>query len=73
MFHSKNPNIIYLSLWTHGLYVSTDAGQNWQEFKEMPSLIPNRITFDPTDENTIYVTTYGTGVWKGPALPATGQ
>ncbi|HHN45853.1 MAG TPA: hypothetical protein ENN09_00290, partial [Planctomycetes bacterium] len=72
-FHPKKPNIVYLSTWTHGLWVSVDGGRNWQEFKDMPVSNPLRIGFDPRDDNVIYVTSYGKGVRKGPALPGQGQ
>ncbi len=69
MFHPENPNIIYLSTWTHGLWVSTDSGKNWREFKKIPFLGTSRVTLDPDDDSVMYVTTYGGGVWKGPSLP----
>jgi len=67
-FHPKNPDIMYLSVWTHGLFRSEDGGKTWKRIEGIPSQTSiNRVTFDPKDPDTIYVTTYGKGVWRGPA------
>jgi len=38
-------------------------------FDDLPFDNIHRVTFDPQDENIIYVSTFGSGVWRGPALP----
>lgn len=63
----KRPNVIYLSATTHGLFLSEDGGEHWREVHGIPFTAVQRVTFDPDDENTIWVTTFGGGVWKGPA------
>jgi photosystem II stability/assembly factor-like uncharacterized protein len=64
----KHPDTVYLSATTHGLFVTTDAGKSWREVKGIPFTPVQRVTIDPVDENTIWVTSFGGGVWKGPAL-----
>lgn len=64
VFHPTDPQKIYLSTWTHGLLVSSDGGKTFDEFKQVPFTRINRVTFD-LETNTLYVCTYGGGVWKG--------
>jgi photosystem II stability/assembly factor-like uncharacterized protein len=64
--HPQNPNLIYFSTLTHGLFFSDDAGSSWREVRGIPFTGVNRVTFDPLNEETIWLTTEGGGVWKGP-------
>jgi photosystem II stability/assembly factor-like uncharacterized protein len=67
-FHPENPEIMYLSVWTHGLFRSEDGGKTWRRIEGIPSETSiNRVTFDPKDPDVITVTTFGKGVWRGPA------
>ena len=63
----QNPNRVYLSATTHGLLLSEDAGETWKEIMGLPFTGCQRVTFDPQDRSTIWVSTFGGGVWKGPA------
>jgi hypothetical protein len=65
--HSKKPSTIYFSTLTHGLHISEDAGATWREVRGMPFTGVNRVTVDPLDNEMIWLTTEGGGVWKGPA------
>ena len=67
----KRPETVYLSATTHGLFVTEDAGENWREVSGIPFTPTQRVTFDPDDQDIIWVTTFGGGVWKGstPASP----
>lgn len=67
--HPANPEVVYYSTGTQGLMLSRDGGKQWELFTQLPFDNIHRVTFDPQDENTIYVTTFGSGVWRGPALP----
>lgn len=67
-FHPTNPDIMYLSVWTHGLFRSEDGGKTWKRIEGIPCQAgTNRVTLDPEDLDTMYVTTFGKGVWRGPA------
>jgi photosystem II stability/assembly factor-like uncharacterized protein len=65
--HPKKPSTIYFSALTHGLFISEDSGATWREVRGIPFAGVNRVTIDPVDGETIWLTTEGGGVWKGPA------
>jgi photosystem II stability/assembly factor-like uncharacterized protein len=65
--HPTKPNTVYFSTLTHGLFISEDGGSTWREVHGIPFTGVNRVTFDPLDDDTIWLTTEGGGVWKGPA------
>ena len=43
--------------------------RNWQAFDNLPFSNIEHLTFDPSDDNLLYVTTFGGSIWRGPALP----
>jgi hypothetical protein len=52
-----------------GLWFSRDDGRTWQAFDDLPFSNIQRIVFDPSDENRMYVTTFGGSIWRGPVAP----
>ena len=62
-----NPDRVYLSTITSGLWLSQDAGKTWSPVDWVAFPAVTRICFPPVDIRTIYVSTFGGGVWKGPA------
>jgi hypothetical protein len=66
--HPRKTNRVYLSAYTHGLFVSEDSGTTWREIAGIPFTGVQRVTFDQVDEGTMWVTTHGGGVWKGPEM-----
>lgn len=74
-FHPKREGWIYMTLTEGapgaGLWLSQDDGRTWQAFDALPFSNVQRIAFDPSDEDGIYVTTFGGSVWHGPAAPGT--
>lgn len=74
-FHPKHNGWIYMTLTEGapgaGLWLSQDDGRTWQAFDALPFSNVQRIAFDPSDEDGIYVTTFGGSVWHGPAAPGT--
>ena len=68
--HPKHPRWIYATLTEGppdaGLWLSQDDGATWKAMN-LPFSNAQRVAFDPTDDSTIYVSTFGGGVWKGPA------
>jgi len=71
--HPRKRGWVYMTLaednpgWT--LWLSRDAGATWNPFKDFPFQKPLRVAFHPTDDSVIFVTTFGGGVWRGPAEP----
>lgn len=52
-----------------GLWLSKDNGATFDAMKSFPFSQVQRIEFDPTDDDVIYVSTFGASVWRGPAEP----
>ena len=69
--HPKRPGWIYMTLCENapgsGLWLSCDKGLTWTPFKGLPFGNIQRVTFDPADDATIYVSTFGGSIWRGPA------
>jgi hypothetical protein len=64
----KRPERVYFSTEAHGLFVSQDGGDRWERVKGLPFRAVQRVTFDPEDPGRVWVSTFGGGVWTGPAL-----
>jgi len=64
--HPKDPKRLYAGAY-NGLFGSWDGGKTWNEIQGLPFKVVRHATFDPDDDTTIWVTTYGGGIWKGPA------
>jgi len=69
--HPKRPGWIYMTLTEGapgaGLWLSQDNGATWKAMNGLPFSNVQRVTFDPANDNLIYVTTFGGSVWRGPA------
>lgn len=50
-----------------GLLLSRDDGATWTPMRGLPFANAMRVSFDPADEDVIYVATFGGSVWRGPA------
>ena len=60
--HPKNPNLLFVGT-EFGLYVSFDAGANWQELKNnLPRVPVDDIQIHPRD-NDLILATHGRSVW----------
>jgi len=62
----RAPDTLYAGITTHGLFVTHDAGKTWAEVKGIPFAGCRRVTPDPANPGTVWVTTSGGGVWRGP-------
>jgi photosystem II stability/assembly factor-like uncharacterized protein len=70
--HPQNANY-YLVGTEVGIFTSTDAGRTWSARNEGPAnVFTNQFVW--VDDTTVYVSTYGRGVWKAtiPANVTTG-
>jgi photosystem II stability/assembly factor-like uncharacterized protein len=72
-FHPRHADWIYMTLTEGapgaGLWLSRDNGGTWQAFDDLPFANIQRVTFDPADEQRMFVTTFGGSVWHGPVQP----
>jgi len=72
-FHPKRDGWIYMTLTEGapgaGLWLTRNNGQTWEAFDEMPFSNIQRVVFDPSQSTSVYVTTFGGSVWRGPVIP----
>lgn len=75
-----NPDVVYVGTPTSGVRRSFDAGATWQQVSDIaPGMSPGNagIVFDPNSgttngrTNTIYIPSYGQGVWRSTNAGAT--
>ena len=52
-----------------GLWLSRDNGRTWEASNDLPFANIQRVVFDPSNDNQMYVTTFGGSVWRGPIVP----
>ena len=71
--HPNHPGWVYATLTEGapkaGLWLSKDGGQSWKSISALPFSNIQRVVVDPRDPGTIFVTTFGGSIWKGPADP----
>jgi photosystem II stability/assembly factor-like uncharacterized protein len=65
-----HPDTLYFTGSDTAAYRSTDRGEHWARIRGYDFKQGNRIFLDPDDPARIYITTYGAGVWHGPATGA---
>lgn len=63
----RHPDTLYICGFDAAAYRSTDRGAHWQRIEGYDFKWGHRIIIDPNNPGMIYVTTYGGGVWHGPA------
>jgi len=65
---STQPQRLYFTSLTHGMFVSQDDGNSWQPLDadhSPPFMSCLRITPDPDDAKRVFITTFGGGAWHG--------
>jgi len=72
-FHPERKGWIYMTLTEGapgtGIWLTRDNCKTWEPFENLPFSNIQRVTFDPSDENSMYVTTFGGSIWHGPVTP----
>jgi len=63
----RDPDILYITGFDAAAYRSDDRGAHWSRIKGYSFKWGYRVIPDPNDAAKIYITTYGGGLWKGPA------
>ena len=64
---ARNPDVMYASGFDQGVFRSIDRGESWQRVAGFNFKWGQRVAIDPVDPAGIYVTTFGGGIWHGPA------
>jgi hypothetical protein len=63
----RTPDLMYACGFDQGVHRSTDRGETWHRIRGFNFKWGQRVATDPADPSRIYVTTFGGGVWHGPA------
>ncbi len=64
----RSPSVLYACGFESSAWRSTDAGLNWQRIRGFNFKWGHRVVPDPLNPTMVYVTTFGGGVWHGPAF-----
>ena len=64
----KRPDIVYAAGYESSVWRSADRGKGWKRVPGFNFKWANRVIPDPQHDDMIYITTFGGGVWYGPAL-----
>jgi photosystem II stability/assembly factor-like uncharacterized protein len=68
---THHPDTLYICGFDAAAFRSTDRGAHWELIKGYNFKWGHRVILDPNDSTQIYITTYGGGVWHGPARGTT--
>jgi photosystem II stability/assembly factor-like uncharacterized protein len=63
----RDPSVLYASGFDTAAYRSGDRGATWVRLRGFNFKWGQRAIADPVDREKVYVTTFGGGVWHGPA------
>jgi len=63
----RNPDLVYATGFEASAWCSTDRGKTWSRIRGYNFKDGHRIVPDPADRSKIYITTFGSSVWHGPA------
>lgn len=63
----KQHNLLYAAGFEAAIYRSSDRGNTWWHIQGFNFKDAHRVIPDPLDSSKIYVTTFGSSVWHGPA------
>jgi photosystem II stability/assembly factor-like uncharacterized protein len=64
----RDATVLYASGFDQSAFRSADRGTTWTRIRGFNFKWGQRVIPDPRDRTKIYVTTYGGGVWHGPAM-----
>ena len=63
----RDASVLYATGFESNAWRSADRGETWHRIRGFNFRWGQRVIPDPADRTKIYVTTYGGGVWHGPA------
>ena len=61
----KNPEVLYAAGFESSAWRSTDRGDHWTRIPGFNFKWGYRVFPDPSDRNSVYITTFGGSVWHG--------
>jgi len=64
---ARAPSVLYACGFDRAAWRSDDRGETWARLAGFAVRAGHRVTPDPSDPARVYVTTFGGGVWRGPA------
>lgn len=64
----NDPEVLYAGGFESNLWRTADSGQAWTRVPGFNVKWGHRVQVDPLAPDMIYVTTFGNGVWHGPAV-----
>jgi hypothetical protein len=64
---SRDPKLVYLCGFENGAYRSENRGASWTRIRGFNFKWGYRVIPDPADRSMIYITSFGGGLWHGPA------
>lgn len=62
-----DPQVLFAAGFQSSIWRSGDRGETWQRIRGFNFKTPFRVIPDPLDANMVYVATYGSSIWYGPA------
>jgi photosystem II stability/assembly factor-like uncharacterized protein len=68
----RHPETMYACGFDQGVFRSIDRGETWQRIRGFNFKWGQRVVVDPANPSRIYVTTFGGGIWHGPAAGDAG-
>ncbi|MBP1633998.1 MAG: hypothetical protein H6Q10_572 [Acidobacteria bacterium] len=63
----RTPDVMYACGFDQAVFRSSDRGESWERIRGFNFKWGQRVVIDPVDPASIYVTTFGGGIWHGPA------
>lgn len=66
--HPRNRKVLYASTANDGLYRTKNGGKTWEKVEGCGFHFVHRVFVDPHDPDRVYATTFGGGVFYGPAF-----
>jgi hypothetical protein len=63
----RNPDLVYAAGSETAAYRSTNRGKTWSRIAGFNFRAARRVIPDPVDSSKVYITTFGSSVWHGPA------
>jgi photosystem II stability/assembly factor-like uncharacterized protein len=65
--HPDNPSTLFFASFDGSVRRSDDRGESWRRLRGFNFKWGHRPIVDPNDKEMIYITTFGSSVWHGPA------